>query len=146
MKETNALLAGEMSGHFFFADRFFGFDDATYAGARLMQLLAEQGKPLSCLLNDVPHRVSTPEIRIPCPDDKKFDVVEQAKTHFSAQDYQMIEIDGMRLVLDNGWALLRASNTQPALTLRYEAINEIVLATLREKLEGWVNQHLEAYE
>ncbi len=142
MKETGALLAGEMSGHFFFADRFFGFDDAVYAGARVMQLLAEQNQPLSSLLSDVPQRVSTPEIRVPCPDVKKFFIVEQAKLHFKEQDCQMIEIDGMRLIFEDGWSLLRASNTQPALVLRYEATDETCLLALQAKLEGWLNQHL----
>ncbi len=140
MKETGALLAGEMSGHFFFADRFFGFDDATYAGARLMQLLSEQGQPLSTLLDDVPKVVSTPEILVPCADDKKFAVVEKAKSYFANEHCEMIDVDGMRLVFDDGWALLRASNTQPALTLRFEAKSEQGLHRLRNKLETWLEQ------
>ena len=140
MKETGALLAGEMSGHFFFADRFFGFDDAVYAGARVMQLLAEQDKPLSTLLDDVPQYVSTPEIRIACEDNQKFDIVEQAKAHFLSQGYDIIDIDGMRLLFDGGWALLRASNTQPALVLRYEAVNQLKLEVLQDMIEGWLRQ------
>jgi len=143
MKETGALLAGEMSGHFFFADRFFGFDDATYAGARIMQLLAEQSQPLSSLLDDVPQWVSTPEILVACPDDKKFDVVRQAKLFFAKQACEMIEIDGMRLLFDDGWALLRASNTQPALTLRFEAKDKQTLLVMKAKLEHWLQNHLE---
>jgi len=141
MKETGAKLAGEMSGHFFFADRYFGFDDAVYAGARLMQLIAEQKQPLSTLLADVPVQVSTPEIRIDCTDEEKFKVVAAAKRHFSKGDCQIIEIDGMRLVCEGGWALLRASNTQPALVLRYEAKDATRLSELRLMLEGWLNQY-----
>ncbi len=135
MKETGALLAGEMSGHFFFADRFFGFDDATYAGARVMQLLAQQEKHLSSLLDDVPKRVSTPEIRLPCPDEVKFKLVESAKVFFTEQGYEMIDIDGIRLKFEQGWALLRASNTQPALVLRYEAEDEQGLQWMKQELE-----------
>jgi len=142
MKETGAALAGEMSGHFFFADRYFGFDDATYAGARLMQLLAEQSLPLSQLLYDVPIQASTPEIRLVCADNIKFEIVEKAKKHFAEQNCQMIDIDGMRLVFDNGWALLRASNTQPALVMRFEAVDELALNELRANLENWLAPHL----
>ena len=144
MKATGALLAGEMSGHFFFADRYFGFDDATYAGARVMQLLAEQEKPLSCLLDDVPALVSTPEIRVDCSDAFKFKLVEQAKVYFADEDCDMIDIDGMRLVFDDGWALLRASNTQPALVMRFEASNQESLQRIRDKVETWLSLHLEA--
>jgi phosphomannomutase/phosphoglucomutase len=142
MKETGALLAGEMSGHFFFADRFFGFDDASYAGARLMQLLAEQGKALSCLLDDVPTVVSTPEIRVACPDDMKFALVEKAKAYFAAEGCEMIDIDGMRLTFDDGWALLRASNTQPALVMRFEAKQHQSLTKIRGLVESWLNSAL----
>jgi len=138
IKETGALLAGEMSGHFFFADRYFGFDDATYAGARLMQLLAAQSQPLSSLLDDVPAWVSTPEIRVDCPDDVKFDVVAKAKDFFKHEDCEMIDIDGMRLAFAHGWALLRASNTQPALVMRFEAKDKHNLEKIREKIESWV--------
>ncbi len=135
MKETGALLAGEMSGHFFFADRFYGFDDATYAGARVMQLLAQQGQLLSRLLDDVPKRLSTPEIRVPCADEDKFRVVEHAKAFFTKQGYEMIDIDGIRLKFEHGWALLRASNTQPALVLRYEAKDKQDLQWMKQELE-----------
>ncbi|MDQ7004847.1 MAG: phosphomannomutase/phosphoglucomutase [Ghiorsea sp.] len=138
MKETGALLAGEMSGHFFFADRFFGFDDATYAGARVMQLLAEQSQPLSTLLDDVPKVVNTPEILVPCADEKKFTVVGKAKAYFAHDDCEMIDVDGMRLVFEDGWALLRASNTQPALTLRFEAKNDESLTLIRDKVMQWL--------
>ncbi len=145
MKETKALLAGEMSGHFFFADRFDGFDDAVYAGARVMQMLAEHAAPLSTLLADLPTVVNTPEIRVDCPDDFKFELVEQAKTHFKAQGYAMITIDGMRLNFEHGWALLRASNTQPGLVLRFEATTMHELTAMRAVLEGWLSTKVGAY-
>jgi len=138
MKETGALLAGEMSGHIFFADRYYGFDDATYAGARLMQLLAAQARPLSSLLNDVPPSFSTTEIRIDCQEERKFALVEEAKTWFAAQGHTMIDVDGMRLEFDDAWGLLRASNTQPALVLRCEAETQVRLDEIRGLLEGWL--------
>ncbi len=138
MKETGALLAGEMSGHMFFADRYYGFDDAIYAGARLMQVLAAQDKQPAQLLADLPPSVSTPEIRVDCPDERKFALVEEAKAHFAEQGYKIIDVDGMRLEFDDGWALLRASNTQPALVLRFEAPSESRLAEMREMVEGWL--------
>ncbi len=142
MQETGAMLAGEMSGHMFFADRFFGFDDAIYAGARLMQLLADAKTPLSTLLNDVPHTVSTPEIRMHCSDECKFDLVEEAKAHFDSLGYKIIDIDGMRIQFDDGWALLRASNTQPSLVLRFEAPNEQRLLQIRDLIEDWLGKNL----
>ncbi len=142
MKQTGALLAGEMSGHFFFADRYYGFDDAVYAGARLMQILAAGHLPLSALLADLPRKISTPEIRMDCPDDKKFAIVEAAKQYFADAGYSMNTTDGIRLMNESGWALLRASNTQPALVLRYEADDEASLQQWREVLEGWLMPHL----
>jgi phosphomannomutase/phosphoglucomutase len=142
IRETGALLAGEMSGHVFFADRYFGFDDAIYAGARLMQILAAHDGNLSSLLADVPPSVTTPEIRVDCPDERKFALVEEARAHFSTQGYDIIDVDGMRLVFDDGWALLRASNTQPSLTLRFEASDHERLAEMRNLIEGWLAPHL----
>ncbi|MDX8378395.1 MAG: phosphomannomutase/phosphoglucomutase [Mariprofundales bacterium] len=141
MKETGALLAGEMSGHIFFADRYFGFDDATYAGARVLEMLSEQKAPLSTLLDDVPHSVTTPEIRVECPDARKFDLVEEAKAHFASENYNIIDVDGMRIVFADGWGLLRASNTQPALVLRFEAPNAERLQTMRSLIEGWLENN-----
>lgn len=141
MKETGALLAGEMSGHMFFADRFFGFDDAIYAGARLMQLLAEQKEPLSALLKDVPHSVTTPEIRVPCPDERKFTLIDEAMAHFKAMGYEIIDVDGIRIQFSDGWGLLRASNTQPSLVLRFEAPSEERLQEIRDLIEGWLKQN-----
>lgn len=139
MKETKAVLAGEMSGHMFFADRYFGYDDAIYASLRLVELVARLGRPLSALLSDVPKSVSTPEIRVDCPDDKKFQIAERAKEYFR-RHYPIIDVDGVRIQFPEGWGLIRASNTQPALVLRFEAqsaekVNEyrrIVEAKLKE--------------
>lgn len=141
MKETGALLAGEMSGHMFFADRFFGFDDAVYAGARVMEMLAGQNRAASELLSDVPSAVTTPEIRVECPDARKFDLVEEAKAHFSSLGYHIIDVDGMRIKFDDGWGLLRASNTQPSLVLRFEAPDEIRMSEMRSLIEGWLIEH-----
>ncbi len=145
MRQTGALLAGEMSGHMFFADRFFGFDDATYAGARIMQVLAAQDGPLSALLHDVPASLTTPEIRIPCSDAEKFRIVDTAIAHFQAQGFPVITIDGMRLELsEDCWGLLRASNTQPALVMRFEAPDATRMQQIRDLIEHWLEQHLSA--
>lgn len=142
MKETGALLAGEMSGHMFFADRFYGFDDAVYAGARVMEMLADQKRAASELLSGVPIAVTTPEIRVECSDARKFDLVEEAKAHFSSLGYNIIDVDGMRIKFDDGWGLLRASNTQPSLVLRFEAPNESRMNDMRSLIEGWLNEHI----
>jgi phosphomannomutase/phosphoglucomutase len=135
MKEEKAELAGEMSGHMFFADRYFGFDDATYASCRLLEILTQTGKKISELLSDVPVTFSTPEIRVECPDDKKFEVVKQA-TEFFRTRYNVIDIDGVRVLFDDGWGLVRASNTQPALVLRFEAMTEDRLSEIRNLVES----------
>lgn len=142
MKETGALLAGEMSGHIFFADRYFGHDDAIYAGARLMEVIAGQDQPVSLMFADLPHSVTTPEIRLNCPDQRKFKLVDEAITHFASLGFEIIDVDGMRLKFEDGWALLRASNTQPALVLRFEAPDEKRLYEMRTMLEDWLNKHL----
>jgi len=120
MKETGALFGGEMSGHMFFADRFFGFDDAIYASLRLLEILAGDGKRLSEFLNDLPPTWSTPEIRIDCPEQIKFDVVRRI-TDYYRQRFDIVDTDGVRVILPDGWGLVRASNTQPILVLRFEA-------------------------
>lgn len=134
MKETGAALAGEMSGHIFFADRFYGFDDATYAGARLIEILAKTDKPLSQLLADMPPTFSTPELRIDCPDETKFRVVAELAEHF-ARDHEVITIDGARILFEHGWGLVRASNTQAILVLRFEADSEEHLNEIRQIVE-----------
>jgi phosphomannomutase/phosphoglucomutase len=120
IKEEKALLAGEMSGHIFFADRFFGFDDAIYASARLAEVLARSEKKLSEMLADLPQAFSTPEIRVYASDEVKFKIVEEVKKEL-AKKYAVNDFDGVRVSYPKGWALVRASNTQAALVLRYEA-------------------------
>jgi len=138
MKETNAALAGEMSGHIFFADRFYGFDDATYAGARVLEILSKTDKTLSQLLADLPESFSTPELRVDCADEKKFDIVAKIAEEFS-QTNEVITIDGARILFENGWGLVRASNTQAILVLRFEASSEANLKMIRETVETRVN-------
>ncbi len=135
MKIENAELAGEMSGHMFFADRYFGFDDATYASCRLLEILSDTGKTISELLSDVPKTYNTPEIRVECPDKIKFSIVEKLTEQFRKK-YDVIDIDGARIVFEDGWGLVRASNTQPALVLRFEALSENRLAEIRELVES----------
>lgn len=134
MKETGAALAGEMSGHIFFADRFYGFDDATYAGARVIEILSKTDKKLSELLADLPKTFSTPEIRVDCPDESKFDVVAKIAEHFSHTN-EIITIDGARIIFEHGWGLVRASNTQAILVLRFEADSEENLRKTRNEVE-----------
>lgn len=136
LRETGALLAGEMSGHIFFRDRYFGYDDAIYASLRLMEILAKKGKPYSVkkLLEGIPHMVSTPEIRLDCPDEIKFDIVEKVKKAF--KEYPIIDIDGVRVNFPQGWGLIRASNTQPALVMRFEAEDEASLKKIKDFVEA----------
>jgi phosphomannomutase/phosphoglucomutase len=126
MKEEGALLAGEMSGHLFFAERYFGYDDAIYAGARLLEILTTQNKDLEDLLEGVPTPASTPEIRVDCPDDRKFQIVADLASEFK-KGYRVIDVDGARVIFKGGWGLIRASNTQPVLVLRFEAENHETL-------------------
>ena len=134
MKEEKAELAGEMSGHMFFADRYFGYDDAVYASCRLLEILSNTGKELSDLLSDVPETFTTPEIRVECPDAKKFALVEKVTEHFRRQN-EVIDIDGVRVLFPDGWGLVRASNTQPALVLRFEALSENRLSEIKDLIE-----------
>ena len=135
MKEENAELAGEMSGHMFFKDRYFGFDDATYAACRLLEILADSGKRISQLLEGVPATYTTPEIRMKCPDKAKFALVQQVTDHFR-QHYEVIDIDGVRVLFEDGWGLVRASNTQPALVLRFEALSQNRLEEIQHLVES----------
>jgi phosphomannomutase/phosphoglucomutase len=135
MKETHALLAGEMSGHMFFKERYFGYDDAIYASLRLLEILAKSGQPLSALLADLPKSVSTPELRVDCPDDRKFGIAEKATAYFR-EHYDTIDVDGVRIQFPEGWGLIRASNTQPALVLRFEAPSSAKLNEYRAIVEG----------
>jgi phosphomannomutase/phosphoglucomutase len=134
MKETGALLAGEMSGHIFFADRYFGFDDAIYAGVRVYEIACEAKGPLSTLIADLPSSVSTPEIRVDCEEEKKFKLVEETKNRLAKQ-HKINDIDGVRVDFGDGWGLVRASNTQPVLVLRFEAPTQARLNEIRDVVE-----------
>jgi phosphomannomutase/phosphoglucomutase len=137
MKEEKAVLGGEMSGHIFFADRYFGYDDAIYASCRLIELLSKTDKKLSQLLDDVPKTFITPEIRVDCPDEIKFKVVENVREELR-KDYPIIDVDGVRVKFEDGWGLVRASNTQPALVLRFEALTEKRLKEIKKLVEDRV--------
>lgn len=128
--KEKALLAGELSGHLYFADEYFGYDDAIYASLRLLRILDETGKTVSELLKGVKEYFSTPEIRIEVPDEQKFNVVKNLQEYFRGK-YPTSEIDGVKVFFPNGWALVRASNTQPALVVRIEAENRESLETIK---------------
>lgn len=139
MKEEHAELAGEMSGHMFFADRYYGFDDALYAACRLMEIVSKSGRPLSAQLADLPHTVTTPELRFDCPDNVKFAVVERVSDHFR-KTHQTVTVDGVRVLFPEGWGLVRASNTQPVLVLRFEASTPVLLDQYRKEVEEVVER------
>ena len=151
MKEEGAVLAGEMSGHMFFADRYFGYDDAIYASCRLVEILAKTKQSLSSLVADLPQTTVTPEIRVDCPDAVKFQLVDQVRTQLTSyldagqpvgastlRLRELVTIDGVRAIFDDGWGLIRASNTQPALVLRFEAPSparfDVIRATIETEL------------
>lgn len=148
MKAEGAVLAGEMSGHMFFADRYFGYDDAIYASCRLVEILAKTKQPLSSLVADLPPTSATPEIRVDCPDTIKFDLVKRVQAQFAAYAKanqplapselrlrDLVTIDGVRAIFEDGWGLIRASNTQPALVLRFEAASPERLNAIRSAIE-----------
>jgi phosphomannomutase/phosphoglucomutase len=139
MKEMAAPLAGEMSGHMFFTEGFYGHDDALYGAARLLRIVADSGQPVRALLADVPEFVSTPEIRVDCDDAQKFELVRRAVEHFRAL-YDVIDVDGVRVLFGDGWGLIRASNTQPIIVTRFEARTPERLAEIRGVMEGWLRQ------
>ena len=141
MLEEKALLAGEMSGHIFFADRYFGFEDAIYATGRLLEILSDTGQSITELLADLPPAIVTPEIRRDCPDDLKFQVVEALKVKL-ASVFPLVDIDGVRLLHPHGWGLVRASNTQPALVLRFEAHTQEHLEHIRNLMEEALAEEL----
>ncbi|MGH2330671.1 phosphoglucosamine mutase [Thermoanaerobacter mathranii] len=134
MKELGAVFTGEMSGHMFFADEYYGFDDAAYAAARLLRILSHTDKSLSELLADVPKYPATPEIRLECEDEKKFDVVNGVTEYFKEKGYDIIDVDGARVLFDGGWGLVRASNTGPELIVRCEAKTEEKLEAIKKEL------------
>ncbi len=138
MKEENAALAGEMSGHMFFKDRYLGFDDALYATCRLLEIIADTGLGVDELIQDLPKTFTTPELRVECPDAIKFDVVAKIVALFKAKQ-EVIDIDGLRAVYPDGWGLVRASNTQPALVLRFEALSEARRDEIRAEIESTLN-------
>lgn len=138
LKELNAELAGEMSGHIFFAHRYYGFDDALHASARLVEILSSKDATMSELLSDLPKMYSTPEIRVDCPDEVKFSVIEKAQKSFD--DYDVNTMDGVRITFENGWGLVRASNTQPALVMRFEAETEQQLEKYQALVEGKIEE------
>ena len=139
MKQLKAPLAGEMSGHMFFAEGFYGHDDALYGAARLLRIVAASGMSVPEMLDDVPKFVSTPEIRVDCPDELKFEVVDRAVKHFRAL-HDVIDVDGVRVLFGDGWGLIRASNTQPVLVTRYEARSSERLAAIQREMEDWLRE------
>lgn len=143
MREENAELAGEMSGHMFFADRYYGYDDAIYAACRLLEIVSKAGKPLSHQLDGIPRLVSTPELRMDCADDKKFEVVNRVADMVRHQ-YRVIDVDGVRVPFEHGWGLVRASNTQPVLVMRFEASSYEHLNEYQREMEGMVVKAKEA--
>ena len=137
MKETGALMGGEMSGHIFFADKFFGYDDAIYASLRFLEIMERDGRPVSEFLSDLPKMFSTPEIRMDCPDNVKFDIVRKLTEYYKSK-FNVIDTDGVRVTFEDGWGLVRSSNTQPILVLRFEATSEEALA----RIQGMVMKDL----
>jgi phosphomannomutase/phosphoglucomutase len=143
MKELHAELAGEMSGHMFFADRYYGYDDALYAACRLIEIVALSGRPLSAQTAMLPKLFVTPELRFDCPDEKKFAVVERVKAYFQARQ-EVIDVDGVRMLFPHGWGLVRASNTQPVLVLRFEATTPELRDAYRNEVEKVVAEAVAA--
>lgn len=138
MRETGAIFTGEMSGHMFFADEYYGYDDAFYAAARLLRILANTDKKMSELLDDVPHYYSTPEIRISCPDDEKYAKVESVRNYFNGV-YPIIKVDGARILFPDGWGLVRCSNTSPKLIIRCESKTEKGLEKIKQEIKNALN-------
>ena len=137
MKELGAPLAGEMSGHMFFTEGFYGHDDALYGAARLLRIVADAKRSVSDLLGDVPKFVSTPELRVDVKEEEKFGIVADAVAHFRAK-HEVNDVDGVRVMYGDGWGLIRASNTQPVLVMRFEARTPERMAEIREEMEGWL--------
>ena len=139
LRRTGAPFAGEMSGHLFFNDEYYGFDDALYAAGRLLRILSRETRPLSALFADVPQYHATPETRVPCEETKKASVIEQVKAHF-AKKYPIVDVDGARIQFPSGWALVRSSNTQPILVLRAEADSAARLSEIKREVEDVVRR------
>jgi phosphomannomutase/phosphoglucomutase len=142
MKSEGALLAGEMSGHMFFNDRYYGYDDAIYAAARLLEIVAREKKSPGDLLADLPKTVCTPELRVDCPDEVKFKVVDRVKERLMSMGHEVNAIDGARVEFGDAWGLVRASNTQPVLVFRFEAPNQTRLDEIRRLIEKTVQDEI----
>jgi phosphomannomutase/phosphoglucomutase len=140
MKEEHAELAGEMSGHIFFKNRYFGFDDAIYSSARLLEILTTEPRKLSALLADVPKTYASPELRVDTVEEKKFELVKRATETLRKAGHSIIDVDGVRVTFPDGWGLIRASNTQPILVLRFEASTPERLKEIQALIEGTVEQ------
>jgi phosphomannomutase/phosphoglucomutase len=128
--------------HIFFADRYIGYDDAIYASLRLLEMVSKDTRSVSEMLADVPKTYSTPELRVDCPDEKKFDVVNAVKDYFVKNGYRLVDVDGVRVIFDDGWGLVRPSNTQPVIVLRFEATTEARLKEIRDLVEGKLKEYL----
>jgi phosphomannomutase/phosphoglucomutase len=137
MKEMHAPLAGEMSGHMFFGGDYLGFDDALFAAARLLEIVSRRPFGLAAHLADLPKTFATPEIRVDAPEEEKFAIVERAAAYFAAR-YPVNTIDGVRITFPHGWGLLRASNTQAILVLRFEATDAGALEAYRGEVVDWL--------
>jgi phosphomannomutase/phosphoglucomutase len=140
MKEEHAELAGEMSGHIFFKNRYFGFDDAIYSSARLLEILTHEKAKLSELLGDVPQTFASPELRVDTVEEKKFEIVKRATEWLRQAGHALVDVDGVRVTFPDGWGLIRASNTQPILVLRFEAKTPERLEEIRQLIEGTVEK------
>ena len=137
MKELHAPVAGEMSGHMFFTEGFYGHDDALYAAARILRIVSSSKGSVRDLLADVPSYFSTPELRVDCPDDRKFALVQAASEHFR-KSHDVIDVDGARVLYGDGWGLIRASNTQPIVVLRFEALTAQRRDEIRAEFSAWL--------
>jgi phosphomannomutase/phosphoglucomutase len=144
MKEIGALMGGEMSGHIFFADKFFGFDDAIYASLRFLEIMERDGRPVSEFLSDLPKMYSTPEIRMDCPDNVKFEIVRKLTEYYKTK-FNVIDTDGVRVTFEDGWGLVRSSNTQPILVLRFEATSEEALARIQDMVMKDLSRVMKEY-
>ncbi len=142
MLEIGAMFAGEMSGHMFFADEYYGYDDAVYAAGRLLRILSQTDRPLSRIAGEIPRYHATPETRVACPDGAKFAVVAALVAEFRNR-FEVIDIDGARIVWPDGWALVRASNTQPVLVVRAEGTTPAALARSKGTIEEALHRHPE---
>ncbi len=142
MKEIGVEFAGEMSGHVFLADRYLGFDDAIYVSARFIEIVSQTQDPVSSYLADQPKMYNTPELHVPCADERKFEVVAKVCEEFKVEGYDVNDIDGARITFEDGWGLVRASNTTPVLVTRYEATSEARMNEIKELIEGKIKKHI----